>query len=267
MKRSIIKLNRFLGRRGLLPSTISVYLRGVSADAIKNPVTWLEEEISQIQPLNTLLVKRSIAKAILMGIKGHSEEEVLAILPKIRGIKAKVRDGLTDKQLETYHQHANAKHEPVRTILLLLPQTGMRISPLCSLKYTNIEKVGNRTIFRILGKGGKHRVIPLNAQAVKYLNQYLDLYSNPKATYLFSGRKDFIRPDTIRKHTQRIARDVPSLQNLSPHTLRHTYATKAYKAGVDLKTLQMLLGHSDLQTTSRYIHPTIDDLFAGVDKL
>ena len=57
------------------------------------------------------------------------------------------------------------------------------------------------------------------------------------------------------------------LKGVSPHVLRHTFATRAYKNGIDLKTLQMLLGHSDLKTTSRYIHPSVEDLIKGIDKL
>ena len=267
MKRSLTRLKRFLKKRGLMESTVDVYLRGVTSEALKHPIDWLETEISLHQPLNTLLVKRGIAKAILMGIKGLSEEDALKKLPKVRGIKSKIRDGLSESQLETYRLHVDAKHEPIRTILLLLPETGMRISPICSLQYDQIQQVGERTIFKILGKGGKYRVVPLNSTAYRHLKNYLDMYPKGGSNFIFKGRKDHIRPDTVRKHTQRLSKQISALQNLSPHTLRHTYATRAYKAGVDLKTLQMLLGHSDLQTTSRYIHPTIDDLFVGVDKL
>ncbi len=267
MKKHKRNIKRFLKRRGLMSSTIDVYLRGISQEAIEDPITWLQEEIAEGQPINTLLVKRSIAKAILLCVYKKSEDETKQLLPKIRGIKSKIRDGLTDEQLTTYRLYSDVKHEPIRTILLLLPDTGMRISALCSLRHENIEQVGKRTIFRIVGKGGKPRIVPLNASATKHLNTYLKIYPQSRSPYVFRGKIDHIRSDTVRKHTQRLSKDNPSLKNLSPHTLRHTYATKAYKAGVDLKTLQMLLGHSDLQTTSRYIHPTIDDLFVGVDKI
>jgi integrase/recombinase XerD len=57
------------------------------------------------------------------------------------------------------------------------------------------------------------------------------------------------------------------LVGLSPHILRHTFATMAIRRGVDLKTLQVLLGHENIATTQRYLHPTVDDLGAAVDKL
>jgi site-specific recombinase XerD len=86
--------------------------------------------------------------------------------------------------------------------------------------------------------------------------------------YIFENNKgSHITPAAVRKHCRKLANDNPMLSGLSPHILRHTFATRANRAGVDLKALQALLGHSQITTTSRYLHPTADDLVAAIDKL
>ena len=258
-------IKRFMSRCGLLPTTVDVYLRIMCRSCFDSPIDWLEDQIEQHQPINTLLVKRACAKYSLMCFHGMKEDDAIDLLPKIRGIKPKVRDGLSESQLKLYKQIVEYKSDPIRTILLLLAETGMRISPLCNLRRENIEKIGERYILRIKSKGAKYRVVPLTKNAQKILFDYIEIFE-PK-DILFKGKKGSIKSDTIRKHTRKIAKQEESLSHLSPHVLRHTFATKAYRKGVDLKTLQMLLGHSDLKTTSRYIHPTVEDLIEGIDKL
>jgi len=265
MKYERTKMRRYLSRCGLEKSTIGVYLRVMDSASLKDPISWIKDEISERQPINTLLVKRSCAKHALIFLHKMKEEDAIASLPKIRGIKPKTRDGLSDDQLSTFTRYANVKHEPVRTILLLLPHTGLRIGSMCSLERGNIEQVGKRYILRINAKGGKYRVVPLTKNAETILFDYIEVFNPEKE--LFKGKKGSIKPDTIRKHTRKISKTDSSLKGLSPHVLRHTFATRAYQKGVDLKTLQMLLGHSDLKTTSRYIHPSVEDLFKGIDKL
>ena len=76
-----------------------------------------------------------------------------------------------------------------------------------------------------------------------------------------------VTPHYIRKYTRKIAKDRPILSGLSPHILRHTFATRVNRSGIDLKTLQTMLGHSQIQTTSRYLHPTTEDLMRAIDKM
>ena len=254
-----------MSRCGLLPTTIDVYLRIMCFQCFDDPVEWLKDQIADQQPINTLLVKRACAKYSLMCFHKMKEDDAIDVLPKIRGIKPQLRNGLSETQLQIFLRHADRKHDPVRTILLLLPQTGLRISAMCGLKMSSIEKVNDRHILRIRAKGNKYRIVPLTKKAEKILFDYIEVW-NPK-DIIFKGQKGSIKPDTIRKHCNRICRNEKRLNQVSPHVLRHTFATNAYRNGVDLVTLQMLLGHSDLKTTSRYIHPNVEDLIQGIDKL
>ena len=76
-----------------------------------------------------------------------------------------------------------------------------------------------------------------------------------------------IGPHGVRKYTRKIAADYPSLSGLSPHVLRHTFATMALRNGMDLARLQTILGHESIETTRRYLHPTVGDLQDAMDKM
>tara|TARA_R100000406_G_scaffold84880_1_gene68073 strand:- start:3983 stop:4615 length:633 start_codon:yes stop_codon:yes gene_type:complete len=210
------------------------------------------------------MIKRSIIKFRLMH-KGMSEEKAMAMLPKIKGIKPIQRAGLSNRQLKRYNIICKNLREPFRTILLLLPLTGFRINEICTLQKRNIQRIGDRWVIKLIGKGEKPRTIPLNNAAKTLLERYLKNYQPSK--WIFEGRKDHIKPSSVRTWTAKISKDNPELENISPHVLRHTFATSLYKREVSPLTIQMLMGHSDLKTTQRYIHPTIDDLFTGIDKL
>lgn len=254
---------RFLQKQGLSPSTIDVYCR-IDRIIPSNAIEWLQDEISKRKPISTLMVRRSVIKFRLMK-KGYSEEEAISMLPKVKGIKPKMRDGLSQRQLKRYEQIVDEMREPFRTILLLLSLTGFRINEICTIKIDQIKQIGDRYIVELVGKGGKPRRIPLSNKAQRILQRYIKTYQPTK--WLFEGRKSHIKPSSVRNWTLKIQREHPELSNLSPHVLRHTFATMLHQKDVSPLTIQMLMGHSDLKTTQRYIHPTIDDLITGIDKI
>ena len=126
-------------------------------------------------------------------------------------------------------------------------------------------QVEDRWVVKIVGKGEKPRTIPLGSKAQKLLQHFIKTYQPSK--WIFEGRKDYIKPTSVRAWTSRIGKNNPELQGISPHVLRHTFATILYKKDVSPLTIQMLMGHNDLKTTQRYIHPTLDDLFKGIDTI
>ena len=75
------------------------------------------------------------------------------------------------------------------------------------------------------------------------------------------------QPAAVRKHTRRLARLNPELEGLSPHILRHTFATRVLKRKIDIETLRVLLGHTSIQTTSRYLHPDAEMLSDAIKVL
>ena len=144
-----------------------------------------------------------------------------------------------------------------RTLLMTLYATGMRRSELAHLKVSDIDS--QRMIIRVVeGKGGKDRDLPLSPALLEILREYWR-WRKPKP-YLFPTRNLRGRLDQpISDKTVWIAcSDATRLagirKRVTPHTLRHSWATHLLEAGTDLRTIQVLLGHGDLETTAKYLH-------------
>ena len=145
-----------------------------------------------------------------------------------------------------------------RTMLEVLYGAGLRVSELVGL---GVEAVNLRQgVVRVRGKGDKDRLVPLGEEAVDWLSRYLRtargaLMQDPTRPALFPGRGD--RPLTRQAFWYRIkhhARVAGIERPLSPHTLRHAFATHLLNHGANLRVVQLLLGHSDLSTTQIYTH-------------
>jgi site-specific recombinase XerD len=210
---------------------------------------------------------RAAVKHYLISVLGYDEDTLQELLPKARGQANRMRSALTPTQLALYHAAVEQiDTEPAHTILALLPSTGLRIGEITALRLSNIEKADNRYYLRFRGKGNKERIVPLNRAAERILEQFIQK-EQPK-DWLFLGYSGTpIGPHAIRKYTRAMADKYPDLGSLSPHCLRHTFATMALRNGVDLKNLQALLGHESIATTQRYLHPTLEDLRDSMDKL
>ena len=145
----------------------------------------------------------------------------------------------------------NIKH---RTIVMLLYSSGMRLSEIANLKITDIDSKSMR-IKVVQGKGAKDRYTILSEQVLLELRAYYIIYK-PKE-YLFNGYKPgtHLGVRTIQ-HLVQIALAKTGLQskNYTVHTIRHSFATHLVDNGTDLHTVKELLGHSNLQTTMRYMH-------------
>jgi len=152
---------------------------------------------------------------------------------------------------------ASARNLYHRTMLMTLYGAGLRRSELCRLKVSNIDS--QRMVLRVeQGKGGRDRDVPLSATLLTTLREYWR-WMRPK-TYLFPGTRNGWRADkpitskviweAVRLATEKAGID----KHVTPHTLRHSYATHLLEAGADLRTIQLLLGHADLSHTTVYLH-------------
>jgi integrase/recombinase XerD len=145
-----------------------------------------------------------------------------------------------------------------RTMLEVLYATGLRVSELVTLKHTQINM--NQGVLRVVGKGDRERLIPLGEEAVKWLNEFLgvgrsEILLDRTTDYLFPTRRgDHMTRQAFWHIIKRYARKAGVDKELSPHTLRHAFATHLLNHGADLRVVQMLLGHSDLSTTQIYTH-------------
>jgi len=144
-----------------------------------------------------------------------------------------------------------------KTMLELMYATGLRVSELVNLKYSSFDF--ERSVIKVLGKGSKERIIPFGDSALSWLKQYIDfrrqnnLSMNSKYFFISQKLSQVTRQSFWQRveHYQKIA-SIP--YKISPHTLRHAFATHLLNNGADLRSVQMLLGHSDLSTTQIYTH-------------
>lgn len=154
-----------------------------------------------------------------------------------------------------------------RAILELLYSCGLRVSELVGINLNNLDLISMSV--KVLGKGNKERMVPLGSKACAaiktYLSQRLDL--KPEDDYLFvnsrGGRLSTRSIDRIIKKYAAIS-GIP--KNISPHVLRHTFATHLLGGGADLRAIQEMLGHKSLSTTQRYTHISIEKIMEIYDK-
>lgn len=145
-----------------------------------------------------------------------------------------------------------------RTMLEVLYATGLRVSELVGLTPQQVSLV--QGVVRVTGKGGKERLVPLGEEAVSWLRDYLpgprrELLDGRLCDFLFPTRRsDCITRQAFWQLIKRYGLQAGIGKPLSPHTLRHAFATHLLNHGADLRVVQMLLGHSDLSTTQIYTH-------------
>lgn len=140
-----------------------------------------------------------------------------------------------------------------RAMIELLYATGLRVSELVNIQFSDIDI--NRRVLRVIGKGSKERLVPFGDQACNTLNRYLSVRSKVEEKKVFlSNRKRGISRVSFWNRIKVYLGKCNLKTNISPHTLRHAFATHLLNRGADLRSVQMLLGHSDLSTTQIYTH-------------
>ena len=145
-----------------------------------------------------------------------------------------------------------------RAMLELLYATGLRVSELLSLPLTALDPTVG--FVRCLGKGGKERVVPVGSSALKWLTEYLtdgrpSLTAGRDAAFLFVGRGGRrLTRQAFWKTIRLYAGKGGISKRITPHTLRHSFATHLLEHGADLRSVQLMLGHSDISTTQIYTH-------------
>ena len=145
-----------------------------------------------------------------------------------------------------------------KTILELLYATGLRISELTNLELSQIDL--KRGIIKILGKGGKERIVPIGQTALDWVKDYLDnvrkdIINKDDNLFLFLNNKGKkISRKSCWSFINSYSKLVLNNKVISPHSLRHAFATHLLNNGADLRSVQMLLGHSSLSTTQIYTH-------------
>lgn len=145
-----------------------------------------------------------------------------------------------------------------RAMLELLYASGLRISELTGLNLTSLNR--RQGVLRIVGKGGKERLVPVGQEALRWIERYLEesrpaLVHGQHTAALFPSRRGrHMTRQTFWHAVKRYAGRAGIVREISPHTVRHAFATHLLNHGADLRAVQMMLGHADLSTTQIYTH-------------
>lgn len=262
--------------RGLSELTLAAYRRDLEAAA-----KWAEHSASgslstlsaadltaYVADLFSLGRKATTAQRALSALKGyiqwvlrqHGREDdpfVQLRRPSApRGLPKILTEADVDRLLQAPNTETSIGLRD-RAMLELLYATGLRVSELCNLTRAQLSlEVG---AVRVVGKGDKERLVPMGEAAQEWLSRYLKTarptFPDPQGSVVFPGRTG--QPMTRQTFWHRIkqcARVADIRVALSPHTLRHAFATHLVNHGADLRVVQLLLGHADLSTTQIYTH-------------
>ena len=153
-----------------------------------------------------------------------------------------------------------------RAILELLYSSGLRVSELTSLDIGELDLAGG--MVRVTGKGGKERIVPVGSRALNAIKEYLDQRcgDTSRGALFFNSRGCRINRRSVARIVETHVMRIAAFKQISPHTLRHTFATHMLEGGADLRAIQELLGHASLSTTQKYTHVSIDRLMEVYDK-
>lgn len=260
---------------GYSEKTQQAYLIAVKALAKhyrKSPDQLNEEEIRQffLYLVNEKDVASGTLRIYLSGIKFFYEKTLEREWPIFELVRPRKRKKLP-VVLSVYEVRflLSLIDQPVqRMALTMIYSCGLRLTEGTQLKVDDIDS--ERMMVRVCGKGGKDRYVPLPKRTLALLREYWR--TNRPHTYLFPSRRglDTIPTGTLHRTFKIVVRQSPIRKNPSIHTLRHSYATHLLESGIDLRTIQEILGHTSPKTTFIYTHltqKTIDTVHDAVNRL
>ena len=204
----------------------------------------VNRKISSIKSFYIFLVKRNFVK--------NSPLNDLVTPKQEKYLPESMSEAEVDKLLNS-PDVSNKIENRDKAMIEMLYATGMRISELVNLKITDVDM--KRCVVKVFGKGSKERLVPFGETALDSLRSYLNErdQSSSKEIVLSNRRKKMTRVAFWQRVKVYLIRE--NLKNsISPHTLRHAFATHLLNRGADLRSVQLLLGHSDLSTTQIYTH-------------
>ena len=210
-------------------------------------VTSIARKLTTIKNFHNYLFQKKIIKKNVAEMV--ERPKLTKKLPKVMSVEQV--DLLLDIKCETVFDYRN------KAMLELLYGTGLRISELLDLKMNDVDMTN--CVIRCIGKGSKERIVPIGEYVLVYLEKYLNvrpqLSKNKRSDYLFLNRSGTkLSRFSFFKIIKKLLREKNINVDVSPHTLRHSFATHMLEYGADLRSIQELLGHSDIATTKIYTH-------------
>ena len=257
--------------KGLSKNTVSSYKNDISSFS-----SWCDKEHLDRLKITDLNLNNYISNLFSTGLKSSSINRKISsikhfylFLLKKKVIKNSPADEITTPKQEKYLPTSMSEDEvesllgsPKSSIKIerrdkamieILYATGMRISELVNLKLTDIDF--NRSVLKVFGKGSKERLVPYGEKAAEALRIYLEDRKKLDSKDVFlSNRGAKITRGAFWQRIKIYIKRENLKSSISPHTLRHAFATHLLNRGADLRSVQILLGHSDLSTTQIYTH-------------
>ena len=257
--------------KGLSKNTVSSYKNDISSFS-----SWCDKEHLDRLKITDLNLNNYISNLFSIGLKSSSINRKISsikhfylFLLKKKVIKNSPVDEITTPKQEKYLPTSMSEDEvesllgsPKSSIKIerrdkamieILYATGMRISELVNLKLTDIDF--NRSVLKVFGKGSKERLVPYGEKAAEALRIYLEDRKKLDSKNVFlSNRGTRITRGAFWQRIKIYIKRENLKSSISPHTLRHAFATHLLNRGADLRSVQILLGHSDLSTTQIYTH-------------
>jgi integrase/recombinase XerC len=253
-----------------------VEVEGISAEALRGFLAYLAESgISRRSLLRKLSALRTFFRFLY---REGWIDEIPAVGTRTAPVREKVPRVLSFEETESLVDDEEASGVSLstgeRAVLELLYSSGLRVSELVGLSLGDYDPA--ERVLRVRGKGGKEREVPVGSHAARALDRYLQ----ESRDELVSGGRDletddvplFLSPRGNRINQRSVQRMIRKwsaahgLPGVTPHTLRHTFATHLLDGGADLRAIQELLGHASVRTTQKYTHVTVDRLKAAYDR-
>ena len=221
---------------------INAYISHLFKEHLKS--SSINRNISSIKAFYLFLMKKNILKVSpIAEVVTPKQEKYLPI-------------SMSESEVEILLKSPNTKikiEKRDKAMIEMLYATGMRISELVNLKITNVDM--QRCVVKVLGKGSKERLIPFGETASEALNDYMkDRQSLASKEIFLSNRGTKMSRQAFWSRIKVYLVREGLKDSISPHTLRHAFATHLLNRGADLRSVQLLLGHSDLSTTQIYTH-------------
>ena len=257
--------------KGLSKNTVSSYKNDISSF-----LSWLNKKQINYQQVSGKNINQFISNLFNSGLKSSSINRKISsikhfylFLSKKKIIKYSPADEIETPKQEKYLPISMSEDEVERLLnspnsnriierrdkamIEILYATGMRISELVNLKLTDVDF--NRSVLKVFGKGSKERLVPYGEKAAEALDIYLRDRKRSDSKYVFlSNRGSQITRGAFWQRIKIYIKRENLKSSISPHTLRHAFATHLLNRGADLRSVQILLGHSDLSTTQIYTH-------------
>jgi integrase/recombinase XerD len=256
------KLETEIKLKGFSPQTVKAYVThtnqfleytnkdipNLDEQDIKNYLSWLMSE--KKLAFASVALKKAALMFFFQEILGKRVTTI-----KTPKIPKRLPEVLTKEEVKLLIGSASTLRS--KLLMEVLYSSGLRVSELVKLKVNDLD-LNNKTGWVRKGKGSKDRMFIMSDTVVKTINQYLKHFSIKD--YLFPGKNSTITTRNVQKILKKTAAKCKLTKKVTPHTLRHSFATHLLEDGTDIRMIQELLGHSSLNTTERYTHVSSTEL-------